>query len=448
MTMDAGLDWFNREIHPQNGPIPVLIERQKTIAGVRVDNLHDVIPDHQRGEIEKALRKLTLNMKYTKPPDEARENGEAARSNCEVRDEFFSYTFLAFRQKLLEEGKSEADIDRKIKSRNKFNTRVYRNVRIDSIVWNGEDPSAMFEYKPRGAPPGENARMVTVAEYFEIHHKIKLRFPKMPLFIIKGGKKTRPRRTKELLPVVQGEEVKVETKKDEPIIEKLPLEFFFQAWSKVREVDHNPDVLEFNDHFASTRRMEHLQHVKRIVEEVKMQSGPELGMLLQQLNLTTDLEPAKLEASVLPQPVMRFLNNEKVPNDGSWNLAEVKFSKPAFMSSFAIVDFANVVGENRCSAFIRLFEIMASHGIEMPRNVDVEQAILEVIVAEHLPSGREKETVSTSSFVSVVRICTQSTWASTDKSGFQRCNRKVEEPFFTRPIEQRSWLFDQHRLCS
>jgi hypothetical protein len=74
--MDAGLDWFNRENHPQNGPIPILNERRQTIAGVSVGNLHEVIPVHQRGEIERALRKLTLNMKYTKPPDEAREKGE------------------------------------------------------------------------------------------------------------------------------------------------------------------------------------------------------------------------------------------------------------------------------------------------------------------------------------------------------------------------------------
>ncbi len=76
--MDAGLDWFNRETHPQNGPIPVLNERRKTIAGVSVSSLHEVIPEHQRSAIEKALRKLTLNMKYTKPPDEAREKGEGA----------------------------------------------------------------------------------------------------------------------------------------------------------------------------------------------------------------------------------------------------------------------------------------------------------------------------------------------------------------------------------
>jgi hypothetical protein len=354
---------------------------------------------------------------------------------------------IAFRQKLLEEGKSEDEIDRKIKAKNKFNTRVYRNVRIESIVWSGEDPSAMFEFKPRGSPPEESGRMVTVVEYFEIHHKIKLRFPKMPLIIIKGGKKTRPRRPKELLPVAQGEESKNESKKDEATIEKLPIEFFSQAWSKVREVDHNPDVLKFNDHFASTRRMEHLQHVKRIVEEVKMQSGPELGMLLQQLHLTTDLEPAKLEASVLPQPVMKFLNNEKIPNDGSWNLADVKFSKPALMSSFAVVDFANVDRDDRCSAFEKLFDIMASHGIEMPRNVDVGQAIREVIVAEHLPPGREKETVSASSIISVARICTESTWSSTDKSRFRSRNRKVQVLFFKRPMEQRSWIFDEHRLC-
>ena len=63
---------------------------------------------------------------------------------------------------------------------------------------------------------------------------------------------------------IEGDEVKIASK-------KLPVEFFSQAWSKVREVDHTSDVLKFNDHFASTRGMEHLQHAKAIVEEVKIQ---------------------------------------------------------------------------------------------------------------------------------------------------------------------------------
>ena len=54
------------------------------------------------------------------------------------------------RKKLLEEGKSEADIDRKIKARRKLNTKGYQNVRVEGIVWNGEDPAEMFEHNLEG----------------------------------------------------------------------------------------------------------------------------------------------------------------------------------------------------------------------------------------------------------------------------------------------------------
>ena len=314
---------------------------------------------------------------------------------CSSRD---SDTNSAFRTKELEKGKSEADIERAIKARRKSNTKVYRNVRVEGIVWNGEDPAEMFEYKPRGALPEEADRMVTVAEYFKIHHNMPLRFPRMPLLTIKGGTMIRSRKRGESPPSTEGDELKSEWRKLELTPEKLPIEFFSQAWSKVREVDHNPDVLNFNDEFTSTNRMKHLQDVKNMVEHVKMQSGPELSMLLQQLHLTTDLEPTKLTASVLPQPLIIFQENEKVPNDGSWNLTSAKFTRPAFMSSFAIVDFADV--GNDCEAFDKLFEVMATtHGIEMPRNVDVREAIRAVIVPEKLRSGFEKDTVSASSIV-------------------------------------------------
>jgi hypothetical protein len=76
ITFDAGLDWFNREQRPQSGPVRIIDDSRTTIAGVRVNSLHEVVPVHLHGEIEKALKKLTLNMKYTKPIDEERENGK------------------------------------------------------------------------------------------------------------------------------------------------------------------------------------------------------------------------------------------------------------------------------------------------------------------------------------------------------------------------------------
>ena len=268
------------------------------------------------------------------------------------------------------------EIDLKIKSRRRFNRKVYRNVVVEKVIWNGEEEDSKFEYDR------ENRR-VTVAEYFKIHHKLELRFPKMPLVVLKHGELIR--RGKKGIGELQ-------QPVEERTPERLPLEFFSQAWSKVRNVDHNPDVLRFNDQFASTNRLQHLKEVKHLANR---QCRPELSMLLQQLHLTTDIEPTKLEARVLPQPVVRFQNVDTIPSDGSWNLTEVKFSKPAFMSSFAIIDFALPDHDNRrFAAFDNLFNIMIRHGIEMPRNLDFRDSIRKVIVNQALHPGAEKETVS------------------------------------------------------
>jgi hypothetical protein len=126
-----------------------------------------------------------------------------------------------------------------------------------------------------------------------------------------------------------------------------------------------------------------------LVDEVKQQSGPELSMLLQQLHLTSNLRPEELTATVLQQPVVKFQGNDKIPIDGSWNLAGAKFPKPAFLTSFAIVDFAR--DDDRLVAFETMFRTMESHGMEMPRNVDVNQAMRNLIVRVDDPNS---ETVS------------------------------------------------------
>jgi hypothetical protein len=264
---------------------------------------------------------------------------------------------------LKEEGKSEVEIEQKIIASRRRNTKSFRNKSIrrsEDIIW---DPSQhTFPLQAKGKAQEENepsapdpVQTVTVAEYFRLRYKMTLRFPKMPLVFLTEGK------------------------------EKgwFPIEFLYQAWGKVKATDHNQDVLKFNDHFASTARIEHLKTIKSLVDEIKSKSAPEFTMLLQQLNLTTNLQPEQLTATVLPQPIVKFqAGNDKVPSDGSWNLANVKFPKPAFMSSFAIVDFANFSRNeyDRPRAFEKLFQVMGNHGIEMPRNEDIIQTIRNIIV--------------------------------------------------------------------
>lgn len=272
---------------------------------------------------------------------------------------------IAYRAKLLAEGKSESEIAEKLKQSRRRNTKVYRNKKLmktDDLDWGADLEQQSFEYKHKGAPEDQPGEIVTIERYFLLKYKMKIRFPKMPIVFLRDRKE-------------EG---------------WFPVEFLFQAFGKVRDTDHNPDVLKFNDHFASTNRIEHLKDVKMLVDEVKQQSGPELSMLLQQLHLTSNLKPEELTATVLQQPVVKFQGgNDKIPIDGSWNIAGAKFPKPAFMSSFAIVDFAR--DDDRLVAFETMFRTMESHGMEMPRNVNMNQAMRDLTVRVHDPNS---ETVS------------------------------------------------------
>ena len=61
---------MDRDRTPDNRPIPILNEQSRgsgTIAGVRIDNVHQKITDRRmREEVRKALDNLTLHMSYDK----------------------------------------------------------------------------------------------------------------------------------------------------------------------------------------------------------------------------------------------------------------------------------------------------------------------------------------------------------------------------------------------
>ena len=67
---DTDIDIMNRNRTPDNRPIPILNEQSRgsgTIAGVRIDNVHQKITDRRmREEVRKALDNLTLHMSYNK----------------------------------------------------------------------------------------------------------------------------------------------------------------------------------------------------------------------------------------------------------------------------------------------------------------------------------------------------------------------------------------------
>eukprot|EP00548_Thalassiothrix_antarctica_P021134 CAMPEP_0194179776 /NCGR_PEP_ID=MMETSP0154-20130528/13179_1 /TAXON_ID=1049557 /ORGANISM="Thalassiothrix antarctica, Strain L6-D1" /LENGTH=790 /DNA_ID=CAMNT_0038895255 /DNA_START=366 /DNA_END=2738 /DNA_ORIENTATION=+ len=159
----------------------------------------------------------------------------------------------------------------------------------------------------------------------------------------------------------------------------FPIEFFFQAFSKTRETDFNQEVLKFNDEMSSTHKLQHLQKIKEKVDGIKRQSAPYLEDLLRELRLDrVDREPLELSATVLEQPKITFDNKENTPFDGSWDLRDVRFSKPAFLSSFGILDFTS--DGRAASNILDLIQTLGRHGVKMPQNVDIEDAVRNVTV--------------------------------------------------------------------
>lgn len=47
---------------PSGDAIPILDDRQCTIAGVSITNLHEMISEDKRGDVSKALERLTFTV--------------------------------------------------------------------------------------------------------------------------------------------------------------------------------------------------------------------------------------------------------------------------------------------------------------------------------------------------------------------------------------------------
>jgi hypothetical protein len=264
----------------------------------------------------------------------------------------------AYKKILVEKQLADDVIQERIAHRRRKNIRLYRNKRLfrpseDTtvpIIWDADSKEAEFVLRPkRGAPEDAPIERMTVAQYFAEKQRLPLRFKHMPAIFLQDGKE-------------KGH---------------FPIEFLLQAFGKVKGVDNNVHVLQFNDEFASTDRLQHLQMIKREADMVMRDSSQHISTLLEQFHLTASNEPLTLTATVLKQPVIHFKANvSTTPRDGSWDLRGVKFAAPATMTSFAILDFAN--GDLKPFEF--LFGVMQRHGIEMPRNLDLQKAISSLTV--------------------------------------------------------------------
>ena len=204
----------------------------------------------------------------------------------------------------------------------RLNKRMIPDEHKDEIHWSADDPSAYsFSLTPRRRKqetgqeqaPDENVNVAatkeeqvaeqpvvhTVASYFWTKYGIRLKYPKMPIVHTSEG--------------------------------YYPIELLFQAQDKVfgaNDSEKVKDVLAFNDGFASTARIDHLESVKAMVEQLRSTTGLDLRDLMRQFNVEVSDKPKVFKTRVLKEPMLKFGDESKVPvNNGSWNLRGAKFSR-------------------------------------------------------------------------------------------------------------------------
>ena len=193
--------------------------------------------------------------------------------------------FPAFQQKLRDEGKSEEEIETKVKWRRRRNTKILQNKSLRRkgsqedgpapIIWDADDPSVhSFELLTDKDDP-KSGTMTTIAAYFKERHNMPLNYPHLPAIFIKDGRQDA----------------------------YFPIEFLFQAFGKVKGVDMNKHLLKFNDDFASTHRVTHLETACADTKRVMAQPGQQsVATLLEQFHLSVHNEPMVLCATILKQP--------------------------------------------------------------------------------------------------------------------------------------------------
>jgi len=329
LTTDSVVDFADREfaIVPRGGgrpgdepqKIPLLNQRDNTIAGVRVGNFHDPITDPRvRQDIEEAFKKVTFNSHYVIPPNPER------------------------MQMLKERGRTDEQI-------NRGRVMVRRNQFCKGIVWRPDEHK--FPVKKRGpdASPDDEGVMHTVASYFESQYKISFQYPNLPLILL--GKKN-----------------------------YLPLEFLFQASKKMRGANATEQVqavLGYYDENAGYACIENITRLGNLACRDLRKNGVSFESVLSQFNLKRSEEPQRITAKLLAEPQLTFgRNNSARINNGSWNLFNVQFQKPSELYSFAIVDLASNTRGKKSSEFMSdFFKQASSHGIELPDTLDMRRTV-------------------------------------------------------------------------
>jgi len=324
LNTDTVVDFADREfaIAPRGGQrdgqrqtLPLLDLSARTIVGVRVSNFNQPIDDPSvRNQIEVELKKIKFNSYYEIPVDDER------------------------LQKFREKGRSDEQYHRgRIQVRNQYSK---------GIIWHMEDHK--FLVRDRDAAEDDEGVMHTVASYFQEKYKIKLQYPDLPLIFI--GKKN-----------------------------YLPIEFLFRAAGKMRGANKEEQVqavLGYYDHNAGYACIENISQLADLACKTLEKEGESFENILEKFNFKRSHQPVEITAKLLAEPQLSFADNRSAQvRNGSWNLRDVKFKKPAQLYSFAVVDLAPG-GRKSSAVFMKqFFESANAHNIEVPTNINISTTI-------------------------------------------------------------------------
>jgi hypothetical protein len=340
------VNYFDREYFYKSpnspGPlrrIPLVNPHEYKIAGVSVGNLNAPITDERlRKEIEKALKGLTFHLEYVRVMPKAWFDSKyislsvmsfPSKSvfHCHV---FYLYYLIVKEQRGL--NKSDSQIQRSLK-------RVKKNLKIKpdvtrgkaSILWVADDPDVYSFTRSENShdenkTDEEEPAILSVAQYFEQRHGVRLRYPKLPIVHV-GDKNW------------------------------YPIEFMYQAFERTKDANSPTHVSDLLKHFDENAGNRYVDEISSLLKQIEFKDAnfEKIGLVRccepgrycvhvyhfsAVCNLSVSLSLfinetcfilhsfiVELSAKILDQPHLKFGNQDASVSNGDWNLRGVQFAK-------------------------------------------------------------------------------------------------------------------------
>lgn len=194
-----------------------------------------------------------------------------------------------------------------------------------------------FERRITNADGTQKTVRISIAEYFQTQHRVRLQFPKLPCVRTKRG----------------GD---------------IPIELCFVDGDNKYNYKLDDKQTASMIKFTATRPDERRRVITSQVDQAKWSSDP----VLDQYGMKVNSSMMRIQARILPAPTLDFGPTGKdktIPGSttafGSWNLQGKKFSKTASLKSFGLLIFApqNYCPMEQAKKYLReLTRTYVSHG--------------------------------------------------------------------------------------